>query len=304
MRVLLTGANGQFGTEYSRYTAADASHDELHSLTHADLDVTSRDQVLQIVNAIKPDVVLHAGAWTNVDGCETDPVRALTVNALGTRHIAEAAALVDARVVYLSSDYVFDGRGGGRNGGQPYTEWDTPNPQSVYGRSKLGGEAELQTVLGSAATIVRTSWVAGAHGHNFVKTMVKLANDPGMPSPTVVSDQLGCPTFTADLVRAVRFLAVNRLPGIFHVSNTTAVSWCEFAKAIFSAADHDPDRVRPVTTAEYMAGRTALTAPRPAYSAMEHIAMRSVGYEMPSWNEALRDAVAALPGDAATPPKP
>jgi dTDP-4-dehydrorhamnose reductase len=303
MRLLLTGANGQFGTEYSNYTAADAPHDELYSLTHADLDVTSRDQVMQAVHAIKPDVVLHAGAWTNVDGCETDPVRALTINALGTRNIAEASAVANARVLYLSSDYVFDGRGEGPNGGRPYTEWDTPNPQSVYGRSKLGGEAELQTVLGASATIVRTSWVAGVHGHNFVKTMVKLANDPGMPSPTVVSDQLGCPTFTADLVRAVRFLAVNRLPGIFHVSNTSAVSWCEFAKAIFVAAGHDPARVRPVTTAEYMAGRTAVTAPRPAYSVMEHIAMRGVGYEMPSWNDALSNAVAALAPDVA-PPKP
>jgi dTDP-4-dehydrorhamnose reductase len=301
MRVLLTGANGQFGTEYTRYTSADASHDEFHPLTHADLDVTDRDQVMQAVFAIKPDVVLHAGAWTNVDGCETDPVRALTVNALGTRHIAEAAGAANARVVYLSSDYVFDGRGGGVDGGRPYTEWDTPNPKSAYGRSKLGGEIELQTVLGPAATIVRTSWVAGAYGHNFVKTMVKLANDPGSPSPTVVSDQFGCPTFTADLVRAVRFLAVNRLAGIFHVSNTGAVSWCDFAKAIFAAAGHDPDRVQPVSTAQYMAGRTVVTAPRPAFSVMEHIAMRGVGFEMPSWTDALSDVAATLANPAARP---
>ncbi len=303
MQVLLTGANGQFGTEYLRYSSANAPHDEIHALTHGDLDVTSRDRVMQVVNGIRPDVVVHAGAWTNVDGCETDPIRALTINALGTRHVAEAAACVGARVVYLSSDYVFDGRGGGPNGGQPYTEWDTPDPQSAYGRSKLGGETELQTILGPGATIVRTSWVASSHGHNFVKTMAKLAADPAAPSPTVVNDQIGCPTFTADLVQAVRFLAVNRLPGIFHASNTGVVSWCEFAKAIFAAVGHDPARVLPVTTAEYMAGRTAITAPRPGYSVMEHSALRGVGFEMPGWGDALADVAAILLADPRRPPK-
>jgi dTDP-4-dehydrorhamnose reductase len=303
MRVLLTGANGQFGTEYLRYSLAEASHDEVHPLAHADLDVTNRDQVSQIVNALRPDVVVHVGAWTNVDGCEIDPIRALMINALGTRHVAEAAASAGARVIYLSSDYVFNGRGGGPAGGQPYTEWDTPDPQSTYGRSKLGGETELQSILGPDATIVRTSWVAGAYGHNFVKTMAKLAADPSSPSPTVVSDQIGCPTFTADLVRAVRFLAVNRLPGVFHASNTGVVSWCEFAKAIFSAVGHDPERVRPVTTAEYMAGRTAVTAPRPAYSVMEHVALRGVGFEMPRWDRALADVASNLLADSGRPRK-
>jgi dTDP-4-dehydrorhamnose reductase len=294
MRVLLTGANGQFGAEYVSYSQREAAHDEVHALAHADLDVTNRDQVLQVVHALRPDVVVHAGAWTNVDGCEADPVRALTVNALGTRNIAEAAVLSNARVVYLSSDYVFDGLGGGVDGGQPYTEWDTPNPQSAYGRSKLGGETELQTLLGPNATIVRTSWVAGAYGHNFVKTMAKLANDPAAPSPTVVSDQFGCPTFTADLVRAVRFLAVNRLPGIFHVSNSGAVSWCEFAKAVFVAVGHDPARVRPVTTAEYLVGRSALTAPRPAFSVLSSIALSGAGFSMPSWRPELEQVAAKL----------
>ena len=294
MRVLLTGANGQFGSEYCAHTKEHAPHDEIHVFSHADLDVTNREQVLQVVHAVKPDVILHAGAMTNVDGCETDQLRALTVNAFGTRNIAEAAFRTDARVVYLSSDYVFDGRGGGSSGGNPYNEWDTPNPQTVYGRSKLGGEMELQALLGPAATIVRTSWVCGAYGHNFVKTMFRLANDPSVPSPTVVDDQVGCPTFTADLVRAVRFLAVAHVPGLFHFSNTESLSWCEFAKAIFAASGHDPERVRPISSTEYQASRPTPTAPRPAYSVLDHFALRGVGYAPTSWREALHHAVAGL----------
>jgi dTDP-4-dehydrorhamnose reductase len=294
VRVLLTGANGQLGTEYLGYSAAEAAHDEVMAFSHAELDVTNRDQVQQLLHAIHPDVVVHAGAWTNVDGCETDPLRALRVNALGTRYVAEAAARVNARVVYISSDYVFDGRGGGPDGGRPYNEWDTPNPMSVYGRSKLGGEVELQSILGPDATVVRTSWVAGVHGNNFVKTMTRLANDPAAPSPSVVNDQHGCPTFTADLVRAIRFLAVSRLPGTFHVSNVGALSWCEFAKAIFAASGHDGDRVRPVTTAEYLASRGVVTAPRPAYSVFDHIALSGAGFVMPAWQDALVDVVARL----------
>ncbi len=287
MRVLLTGANGQFGTEYCSYTAEHAQHDDLYSLSHSDLDVTDRDQVLQVVHALRPDVILHAGAMTNVDGCETNQVRALMVNSFGTRNVAEAAWRSNARVVYLSSDYVFDGRGGGPDGALPYTEWDTPNPQTAYGRSKLGGEIELQTLLGPDATIVRTSWVCGAFGHNFLKTMARLANDSSAPMPTVVDDQVGCPTFTPDLVRAVRFLAVSQIPGLFHVSNAESVSWCGFAQAIFAACGHDPQRVRPISSVEYQATRTAATAPRPAFSVLDHVAMRGVGHEMRDWREAL-----------------
>lgn len=294
MRVLLTGANGQFGSEYSAYTALNAPHDELHAFSHADLDVTNRDQVLQLVHAVRPDVIVHAAAMTNVDGCETDHARALLVNAFGTRNIAEAAQRSNSRVVYLSTDYVFDGRGGGPAGRLPYTEWDTPNPQTAYGRSKLGGEIELQNLLGPDATIVRTSWVCGLHGHNFVKTMVRIANDSSVPSPVVVDDQVGCPTFTADLASAVRFLAVSRLPGLFHVSNTESVSWFGFAQAIFSACGHDPSRVRAISSLEYQTNRTVPTAPRPAFSVLDNVALRGVGYVLRDWRTALGDVADGL----------
>jgi dTDP-4-dehydrorhamnose reductase len=291
MKILLTGANGQLGTELLAVT--DVAGDEVVACSHADLDVADREAVLQAVEMVAPDVVLHLGAWTNVDGCETDPARAYTVNALGTRNIAEAAHGVGARVVYLSSDYVFDGRGGGPAGGLPYTEWDTPNPQSHYGRSKLGGEHELEGILGPDATIVRTSWVVGRYGQNFVKTMLRLAADSEV-SPTVVDDQLGCPTFTADLAVVVRQLAVLRAPGIFHVCNEDAVTWCEFAKAIFKAAGADPGRVRAVTSQEYAAGRLTVTAPRPSYSVLARIALGGVGLAVPPWGPSLKAAVDAL----------
>ena len=164
MRVLLTGAGGQLGREL---LDAFEPHTVLGA-THKELDVADRDAVMQACATFRPDAVVHAGAWTDVDGCQTDPDRAWAVNALGTRHVAEAARLVGARVCYVSTDYVFDG-----TSDRPYTEWDEPNPVSVYGRSKLGGEREL----GPDATIVRTSWLCGRHGRNMVKTVLRLAGE-------------------------------------------------------------------------------------------------------------------------------
>ncbi|MCA1691629.1 MAG: dTDP-4-dehydrorhamnose reductase, partial [Actinobacteria bacterium] len=200
MRVLVTGAGGQVGREL-----VDAfSTDEVVACDHADLDVGDRDRVLQVVSGATPDAVIHAAAWTDVDGCEADPDRAYLVNALGTRNMVEAARLAGARVCYLSTDYVFDGAAP-----RPYNEWDTPNPLSVYGRSKLGGESELS----GRDTVVRTSWVWGRHGRNFVKTVLARL-EAGEPM-RVVDDQFGCPTFAGDLARTVRWLVVARRPGVY-----------------------------------------------------------------------------------------
>ena len=187
---------------------------------------------------------------------------------------------------------MFDGRGTGPQGGGAYNEWDQPNPVSHYGRSKLGGELEMQRVLGVDATIVRASWVVGRFGSNFVKTMLRLAANPANEPVTVVDDQLGCPTFTADLAPMLRRLAVGRFPGTFHVSNAGPVSWFEFAQAIFSAAGHDSGRVVPIGSAELLPARPA---PRPAVSVLENAALRGYGLgEMPAWQSALRDTVDAL----------
>lgn len=261
MRVLLTGAGGQLGRDLD--VAFSSAGDDVVACDRAALDVADRDHVLQVVGAVAPDAVVHAGAWTNVDGCETDQDHAYAVNALGTRNVAEAARLVGARVCYVSTDYVFDG-----TANRPYVEWDATNPVSVYGRSKLAGEA----VLGPADTVVRTSWVCGRHGRNFVKTILARAAT-GQPL-TVVDDQHGCPTFTEDLAALIRRLVVARLPGVFHATNQGPTTWYQFARDAVEAAGMDPSLVSPITTADFQPARPA---PRPAYSVLDNAALRLSG---------------------------
>jgi len=261
MRVLVTGAAGQLGREVVDVCAS--AGDEVVACDHATVELADRDSVLQVVGAAAPDVVVHAGAWTDVDGCETDPDRAYAANALGTRHVAEAARRVGARVCYVSTDYVFDG-----TAGCPYREWDATNPLSVYGRSKLAGEA----VLGPSDTVVRTSWVCGRHGRNFVKTIVSRAAQGQRLA--VVDDQHGCPTFAEDLAAMVRTLVVARLPGVFHVTNQGPTTWYRFARDAVEAAGLDPGLVTPTSTARMQPPRPA---PRPANSVLDNAALRLSG---------------------------
>jgi dTDP-4-dehydrorhamnose reductase len=256
-RVLVTGARGQIGREV---VDAFAGH-EVIAADHATLDVADRDAVLQAISETAPDVIVHAAAWTAVDACEGDPDRAFRVNAMGTRNVAEGAGRVGAWLCYLSTDYVFDG-----TKLEPYVEWDTPNPVSVYGRSKLGGEHEI---VGDCATIVRTSWVCGLHGNNMVKTILRLAGQH--ETLTFVDDQRGQPSFADDLAPMIRRLVVERRPGLFHVTNQGAVSWFEFARSVLEVADLDPGRVRPIATADLEPPRPA---PRPTNSVLENAALR------------------------------
>ena len=261
MRVLVTGASGQLGREVVEVCTG--AGDTVVACDHATMDLADRDRVLQVVAAAAPDAIVHAAAWTDVDGCETDPDRAYAVNALGTRHVAEAARDVGARVCYVSTDYVFDG-----TASRPYREWDATNPVSVYGRSKLAGES----VLGPGDTVVRTSWVCGRHGKNFVKTILGRAAQ-GRPL-TVVADQHGCPTFAEDLAGMVRLLVVGRRPGVFHVTNQGATTWFGFARDAVVAAGLDPALVTPISTAELQPPRAA---PRPANSVLDNAALRLSG---------------------------
>lgn len=266
MRVLVTGAGGQLGRDLvSALTDAGDRH-EIRAATRAQLDVSDRDQVLQVATTLSPQVVIHAGAWTAVDACEGDPDRAYRVNALGTRNVAEACALVGAHLVYLSTDYVFDG-----SSPDPYREWDDPNPRSVYGRSKLAGEREILAIR-PGATIVRTSWVCGAHGSNMVKTVLRLARERS--ELFFVDDQRGCPTFTEDLADMLVRLATARMPGLFHVTNQGPTTWFQFARDVLVAAGQDADKVRPIATAELQPPRPA---PRPANSVLDNAALRLQG---------------------------
>ena len=264
MRVLVTGAGGQLGRDL--VVALGAGGHQVVAADRARLDVADREAVLGAVTESQPTVVIHAGAWTAVDACEADPDRAYRVNALGCRHVAEGARLVGAHLVMVSTDYVFDG-----TSARPYNEWDRPNPRSVYGRSKLGGEQETTGLL-PGATMVRTSWVCSAHGSNMVKTVLRLAAE--RPRLDFVDDQRGCPTFTEDLAGMILLLAGARLPGLFHVTNQGATTWYELAREVLRAAGRDPSMVRPVGTGDL---RPPRPAPRPANSVLDNAALRLQG---------------------------
>ena len=281
VRVLITGAAGQLGQDLVHaFAAADVI-----AATHTTLDVGDRDQVLGAITTLAPDLVIHAAAWTAVDACEDDLDRAFRVNALGARHVADGCARAGAHLTVISTDYVFDGRAT-----TPYSEWDDTNPLSIYGRSKLAGEREAKALC-PAASVIRTSWLCGKGGPNFVKTMLRLAamNDGEV---RVVDDQHGCPTFTSDLAHLVRSVAVGRLPGVFHATNQGPTTWCGFAEAIFAAAGADVSRVVPITTGELDPPRRA---PRPAYSVLDNAALRLSGLPlMADYHEPLERLVKEL----------
>jgi len=282
MRVLITGAGGQLGIDVVR-CCTDAG-DDVVATGHGDLDVGDRDAVLAAVTTVSPDVVVNCAAWTAVDDCESDPARAAAQNGLAVRWLAEGCERTGARLVQISTDYVFDGLLD-----RPYVESDRPSPQSVYGSSKLVGETEA-LALGTAATVVRTSWVCSRHGSNMVKTIMRLASE--RPELAFVDDQIGHPTFASDLAPMIRRLAIDGRSGIHHVTNQTATSWYGFARAVVAAMGKDPAMVRPITTAELQPPRPAQ---RPANSVLDNAVLRASGLPMlRDFTEPLRETVAAL----------
>jgi dTDP-4-dehydrorhamnose reductase len=278
VRVLVTGAGGMIGREVVE--AFDG--DEVIGLDRAALDIGDRDAVLGAIGAHRPDAIVHCAAMTAVDACETERDRAFLVNALGVRFVMEAARRSGAYVVALSTDYVFDGEQP-----EPYHEWDTPNPSSVYGQSKLAGEFEMDL----ECAVVRTSWVIGRYGANMAKTVLRLAAAGDEPL-RFVDDQRGCPTIASDLARMLRPFVVERLPGTWHVTNQGAVSWFEFAGEVLRAAGRDPARVEPISTADLDPPRPA---PRPANSVLDNRALRLSGRPLlPDFRESLPALLGAL----------
>jgi dTDP-4-dehydrorhamnose reductase len=263
MKLLITGANGQLGHELVRATIA-AGH-EVVATSHETLDITDKSAVDAAITEARPDVVIHAAAWTAVDACESDPEKALLVNGTATKFIADAAHAVGAHVVYISTDYVFDG-----SKASAYDESDVTNPQSVYGSSKLAGEK----ALGATDAIVRISWVCGFYGANMVKTILRLAEQPQLK---FVDDQIGNPTFADDAAEMIVRLAIEKRPGIWHVTNQGDVSWYEFAREVLIAGGFDADKVVPIKTHELQPPRPAK---RPFNSVLNNGSLKRVGIEL------------------------
>jgi dTDP-4-dehydrorhamnose reductase len=241
MRILITGAAGMLGSDVQRAATA-AGHEPL-TVTRAHADVTDAAAVIEAVTAAVPEVVINCAAWTDVDGAESAIEQATAVNGAGAGNVAAAAQAAGAWLIHVSTDYVFNGAKAG-----PYVESDPPDPVSAYGRSKLDGELAVAAAAPGRHTIVRTAWLFGEGGKCFPKTILRVAAQ--RPELTVVSDQIGCPTYTGHLAAALVELAHTRLPGVLHVAGGNQCSWYEFAGAIVAAGGLDCT-VRPVSSDEY-----------------------------------------------------
>lgn len=273
MRIFITGSKGQLGTELTETFLRETDH-IVEGHDRDTLDITDYSAVLNDISAFKPDVVINGAAYTNVDGCETDYINANAVNCIGAMYVARAAEAVGAKLVHISTDFVFDGKKD-----SPYFEYDATNPLSVYGKTKLSGEQAVRNEC-KKHFIVRTSWLYGKYGNNFVKTMIKLGKQND--SISVVTDQIGSPTYVTDLIQMLLKMIHTDIYGTFHFSNTGVCSWNGFAKEIFRLSGLSVD-VKDTTAKEFVR-----PAARPSYSVMDtSLVQASMNYEIRSWQSAL-----------------
>jgi dTDP-4-dehydrorhamnose reductase len=274
-RILITGAGGMLGRDL---VEAATGETEVVALAHEDLDITDPAAVDAALARSSPDVVINCAAWTDVDGAESDPAGATTVNGDGAGNIARSASSAGAWTIHVSSDYVFDGAGR-----RPYVESDATNPLSAYGRSKLAGEIEVAGNAPHGHTIVRSSWLFGAHGRCFPATIFKLASE--RDELEVVDDQIGCPTFTGHLARALLEMSTSAPPlGVVHVAGSGSCSWFELAQQVVAEAGLEC-QIKPARTADM-----ARPAPRPAYSVLE--SERPEAPRLPHWHDGLAEYMA------------
>jgi dTDP-4-dehydrorhamnose reductase len=273
MRVLITGVKGQLGTELMRALNGRA---EIIGRDLPEFDITGPDCAAEVAS-VAPDWVIHTAAATDVDGCERDPVAAMAVNADGTRHVADGCRRSGAALIYVSTDFVFDGRAT-----SPYAETDEPAPLSAYGRSKVAGEQAARETA-PRWVIARTAWLYGAHGRNFVKTILGKAAVGG--PLRVVDDQVGSPTYARDLAGALVRVLERNLCGVFHLTNSGTCSWYDFAREVLRQGGFGHVPVSAISSAEL--GRPAR---RPAYSVLDNAAWRAAGEpSLRPWREALAD---------------
>ena len=275
MKVLILGASGQLGSEFTNFLKDKV---ELYAFSHNDLDILDYQKLLKKFEEISPDVVINFSAYTKVDQAEKEENLAYLVNAVGAKNVSYASFKVNAKVVYFSTDYVFDGLKG-----VPYNEFDEPNPISVYGRSKLAGEIYTKE-HNPNHLILRISWLYGINGSNFVKTIIRLAKEKG--ELRVVNDQFGSPTYTLDVVRQTWKLVQEDSVGLYHSSNLGQTTWFEFAKRIVEKLNLNA-KVIPIKTEEFLT-----LAERPNFSVLENYLLKLDNKNiMHSWEEALEDFV-------------
>lgn len=268
--ILVIGANGMLGHDLMATLEGD-----VRGLDLPDIDITSLESVRRVLLTLKPKIIINAAAYTDVDGCETNVELAMAVNGEGVGLLALTAREIGAKLVQISTDYVFNG-----SKGSPYLEDDPVGPLSIYGESKLAGE--LNAVMAPEHLIVRTQWLYGLHGKNFVETMLRLGNEKS--ELAVVTDQIGSPTFTKDLAAAIKALLINGCSGTYHAANSGFCSWNEFARAIFDL-EQLPVTVNSMTTAELNR-----PANRPLYSTLDCSKLAAdCGYQPRHWREALQE---------------
>ncbi|MDO9395585.1 MAG: dTDP-4-dehydrorhamnose reductase [Herbiconiux sp.] len=276
-RYLITGAAGMLGRDLQTALAGR----DVVALSRSELDITDASAVAAALAGV--DVVFNCAAYTAVDAAETDEETAQLVNAVGPATLAEATAASGAKLFQISTDYVFQG-----DATSPYPEDEPRDPLNAYGRTKAGGEEAVLRLNPAGGYVVRTAWLYGEHGNNFVATMLRLGRDPEREFVTVVNDQVGQPTWTADLARQLVALADSDAPaGVYHGTNSGQGSWFDFAQASFQEAGLDPDKVKPTDSSQFVR-----PAPRPAYSVLGHDAWSRAGLEpMRDWRAALHEAV-------------
>jgi dTDP-4-dehydrorhamnose reductase len=283
MKWLIAGANGQLGRSLQQTLELNSIENATYS--REEMDISDYTQVQDAINRVKPDIVVNAAAYTNVDQAEMDQSEALAINQLGVANLANASKLINARFIHFSTDYVFSGE---RT--KPWQVSDATNPISNYGESKLAGELEISRIYPGDSLIIRTAWLYSPFGKNFYKTMLKKAlNEKGIVQ--VVSDQIGQPTSAKDLAElTLKAVSKKVLPGIYHGTNSGSCSWFEFAKYIFEIAGEDANRVVPVLSSDF-----ATRAKRPKYSVLGNQKWLEYGVEpLGPWLDSVKNLLPAM----------
>jgi dTDP-4-dehydrorhamnose reductase len=275
--ILVVGAKGMLGRDLMGVLLSSLPNDKVIGWDIEEIDIQKEEDTVFKIEKLRPDIMVHIAAYTDVDGCELNEEKAFAVNAEGTKHVAMTASRCRAKMVYLSTDYVFDG-----NKREPYLESDSPHPLNVYGRSKWKGEQYVQELV-KDPLIVRTQWLFGRYGKNFATSILRQAGEKRVLS--IVNDQIGSPTYTVDLAKAISALIQFDASGIFHVANSDLCTWYTFGQAILKLSGMDKVRVIPISSKEL--GRPAI---RPSYSVLNCQKLKKkTGLTLQPWSEALKE---------------